>query len=279
MKNTKTIMMVLSCLILTSCSGVSNTKDEQPSNDTEITTESSINDTTTENDTTTIVEKPIDGSITISKESETTTTTISSETTTAATESIMSITADVTNNTINSIEDIDMIIPTTTTSEYITQEICKEISEYFNAMKDIDVETFQSKQLPEYNQFMDNYLQENSSNIKEMLENYHNNILKSNDVTAENTPYTSVNFNSIELVYPNDFDSIMNTMNYINQLDDITLEYSDYAISKKLSAYYELQYNIDYTLRGEDVQDFNSVNSGKILVLIMDNQTYLIMLT
>ena len=291
MRKSKIIVIALCGMILTSCNGVSDsiventeekiTTSDTTSNETTVTTETNINSDTSVNTTST------------SATDENVVTSADTTTTNTLTDTNASITLDTStpldttsNNTdtsnTESISTYDnLVIPTTSHSEYIDESICKEIAEYFHSMKNIDVETFQSKQLPEYNSFMNSYLEENSSNIEDMLNTYHKNILKSNntDTQTEETPYSSVDFNSIELVYPNDFDSIMNTMNYINQLDKITQEYGEYTISKELSAYYELEYKIDYTLHGENVDDYNNISGGKILVLQMNNQNYLIMLS
>lgn len=295
MRKSKIIVIALCGMILTSCNSVSNNTTENT--DEKITTsDTSLNETTA----TTEIETSINSDTSVSTTDNSAndegvvtsadTTTISSTTDTntnvsTTLDTSTSLDTSTTNIDTSNVENIstydNLVIPTTSHSEYIDESICKEIAEYFHSMKNVDVETFQSKQLPEYNSFMNSYLEENSSNIEDMLNTYHKNILKSNnaDTQTEETPYSSVDFNSIELVYPNDFDSIMNTMNYINQLDEITQEYGEYTISKELSAYYELEYKIDYTLHGENVDDYNNISGGKILVLQMNNQNYLIMLS
>lgn len=291
-KVAKTFIISLSVLLLTACSNIGNTTSEgvlSTSSTTETTTETDIHQSDTTLDTITTTESPNDSSITTDTSGktstdvsvtgdtsiDTTTVTTTTTTTTSTTYDTEQATTTVTDTTTTA---NTLPIPTYCTSEYISQEICKEVSEYFDAMISIDTDTFLSKQLPEYNSFMDNYLTENSSNTKDMLTTYYENFLKSSDA-AEDTPYTSVEFNSIDLDYPNDFDSIMNTMDYINQLDEVTLEYGEYTLSDELSAYYELVYTIDYTLHGEDVEDFNGTKSGNILVLVVGSQIYLIMLS
>lgn len=287
MRKSKIIVIALCGMILTSCNGVSDsiaenttekiTTSDTTSNETTVTTETNINSDTSVNTTST---SATDENVVTSVDTTTTNTITDTNTSTSTPLDTTSNNTD-TSNTESIATYDNLVIPTTSHSEYIDESICKEIAEYFHSMKNIDVETFQSKQLPEYNSFMNNYLEENSSNIEDMLNTYHKNILKSNntDTQTEETPYSSVDFNSIELVYPNDFDSIMNTMNYINQLDEITQEYGEYTISNELSAYYELEYKIDYTLHGENVDDYNNISGGKILVLQMNNQNYLIMLS
>lgn len=289
MRSLKIVAMVLGGVLLTGCGSTDGDTSETVSDTTytttsEDTTQGITTDTTddisTEGDITTVTDTTTDittdtqqGGVSTTAETSTSDVTTNIETTTKS-----DTTSDTTNDTESEIL-AELIVPTHCDSEYITDEICKEISEYFYAMKIVDTETFLDKQLPEYNSFMDNYLQENSSSVQDMLQTYHDNILKSYDSTAETTPYTSVDFNSIELVYPNDFDSIMNTMTYINQLDDMTLEYGEYTLSDELSAYYELQYTIDYTLHGDSAEDYNSTNSGNILVMVKDEQIFLIMLS
>jgi hypothetical protein len=173
-------------------------------------------------------------------------------------------------------ENLSMPIPTACDSQYITDEMCQAISEYFNSMVAIDVDTFKAKQLNAYNLYMEDYLSENESSIEDMLGIYYNNYLLS--VADETLEYTAVSFDNITLEYPNDVDSILNTMEYITQLDDVTEQYEDYTISDDLTAYYQLNYAIDYTLTADGLEDFTSTKSGSILVLDLDGEISLIML-
>lgn len=272
MSRLKLIIAILtSILMLCSCNSIS---DDTTKLDEDIITigDTSINDKETSNSTMTTQE-----------------TTKIQETTTLST-TIENITSIEDTTTINieetpSIEETsieitqpynELVIPITPTSEYITQKMCKEISEYFNSMVNIDIDTFNSKQLSAYNSFMENYLTENNSNLNEMLSTYCDNFLKSSG--DENAEYTDFNINNITLDYPNDMDSILNTMEYINQLDEVTLEYENYTLSNELNAYYQLNYTIDYTLQGDTMEDFNGSKNGSILVLDVDGEISLIML-
>lgn len=206
------------------------------------------------------------------------------DTSTTTTDSIVTTTVTDTSKEEDTIETTpfepveynELPIPMLSNSEYVTQDMCKEVSEYFNSMVNVDVDTFKQKHLPAYNSYLEDSLQDTNSNVEEMLKTYCNNILASNN--DDTTNYTDFKFNNISLEYPNDYDSIMNTMNYIYQLDDITNKYDNYTLSKKLSAYYQLTYTIDYTLTGENLEDFNSSYKGSLLLLQMDGQTYLLML-
>jgi len=230
---------------------ISNTSSDTSSEDTETSTTSTTSQDTTSTEVTTTEDTTTDTDV---EETSTIEETSSSE-----------------QLTYN-----ELVIPITPTSEHITKEMCKEISEYFNSMVNVDIDTFNSKQLSAYNTFMDNYLTENESNLTEMLTTYCDNFLKSSG--DEDAEYTNFSINNIQLDYPNDIDSILNTMDYINQLDEVTLEYEDYTLSNELSAYYQLDYTIDYTLQGDSIQDFNGLKNGSILVLDVDGKISLIML-
>jgi hypothetical protein len=67
-------------------------------------------------------------------------------------------------------------------------------------------------------------------------------------------------------------------MEYITQLDDVTEQYENYTISDELTAYYQLNYAIDYTLTADGLEDFTATKSGSILVLDLDGEISLIML-
>jgi hypothetical protein len=174
-------------------------------------------------------------------------------------------------------ETYNMPIPTSCESSYITQEMCAEISQYFQSMVDVDVDTFQSKQLSAYNTFMSDYLSENDSSLEDMLSTYCDNFLKSNG--DEDSAYTDFTLDSITLEYPNDVDSILNTMNYIDQLDEVTSEQEGYVLSTSLTAYYQLNYTIDYTLTADSLEDYTSTKSGSVLVLDVDGDISLVMLS
>lgn len=275
MNRLKSTIAVITCsMMLCSCNSIN---DDTTQLNEDITT---IGDTSSDNSSDT----ESSNSVTTTEETTTTQETTASSSTTEDTTS----TEDTTNDTSEETPSVDetsteiietyeeLVIPITPTSDYITQEICKEISEYFNSMVNVDIDTFNSKQLSAYNSFMENYLTENDSNVAEMLTTYCDNFLKSSG--DENAEYTDFNINNITLDYPNDVDSILNTMEYINQLDEVTLEYENYTLSDKLSAYYQLNYTIDYTLQGDTMEDFNSSKNGSILVLDVDGEIALIML-
>lgn len=283
MKNAKLVLISLFVMLLTACNTIkndtSNITDLNTTSETTITSSTINNDITQEVTTSnTEVQNSIISDTILDSTSQVTTLDTSSSDSTVPTD-ITTTTTESTQVSDTSYKYDTLVIPMISYSEYIQEDICKEIAEYFNSMKNVDVQTFQDKQLSAYNSFMSEYLEENSSSMEDMLSTYNSNILKSHDPNCEVTPYTSSEFTSIELTYPNDFDSIMNTMNYINQLDDITTKYEDYTISNELSAYYELQYTIHYTLHGDDVDDYISSYNGKVLVLQMGDKISLIMLS
>lgn len=170
----------------------------------------------------------------------------------------------------------DLVIPVKVSSDYITQNMCDEIAQYFNSMIELDIDTFKSKQIPAYNTFIEEYLEENNSSLQEMLSTYKDNFLYSTG--NPDTIYSNVQFDSICLDYPNDFDNIMNTMEYINQLDEITEQYEQYILSQSLTAYYQLNYTIYYTLTDDSLQDYESSKVGSILVLDVGGDISLVML-
>lgn len=285
MKRLTLISIILICgLICTACQTIENNQSSEnstentSSSDTSLEDEdintSIITDTSTIIDQTTVETSSISNEETIEDTKETSetsdiNTTIEDITTNATTDETIT-----TNDTINSYNDFK--IPIKSNSEHITESMCREISEYFNSMTQVDVDTFKSKQLSAYNTYMEEYLIGNGSNFESMLNTYNSNYLISSG--SDEGVYTSYTIDNISLDYPNDVDSILNTMNYINQLDDITEQYEDYAISQQLTAYYQLNYTIDYTLQGDQVENFNGTKTGSILVLDMSEQLYLIML-
>lgn len=287
MKTFKTMIALLSCsVLLCSCNSVDNTTttldddlttigDTSSSNDTSSTTsnkvETSSNSSTVDisststDDTTSVDTSSTSIDSTTSKTTgDTTSLDTTSDTQTSETTEYVPVTYD------------ELIIPITPTSEYITKDMCKEIAEYFNSMINIDVDTFNSKQLSAYNSFMEEYLTQNESSLSEMLATYCDNFLKSSG--DEEAGYTDFTIDSIRLDYPNDMESILNTMDYINQLDDVTDQYENYTLSDELTAYYQLTYSMDYTLTGDGLENFDGIRNGSILVLDIDGKISVIML-
>lgn len=251
------------------------------------TSESLSTDTTTQDDGVDTIQTTTGGDATLQETnqvaSETTAMDVSEATTTDDTTTNATTTTD-TPTATDTVEgtqptdaELDYPIPTSTTSSYVTQDMCLQVSEYFQSMLDVDVDTFQAKQLSAYNAFMDEYLSENDSSLQEMLSTYYDNFL--NSTGDEEAAYTDCTFDAISLDYPNDVDSILNTMTYIDQLDEITEEREDYTLSSELTAYYQLDYAIDYTLSGDGLEDYSATKNGSILVLEMDGALYLVMLS
>lgn len=278
MKTFKTMIALLSCsILLCSCSSIDNPSTTQ---DDDLTT---IGDTSSNNDT----------SLTTSDKVETSSSSSTMDTSSTSTDSTTSVDTSSTTDDTTSLDTTsdtqtsetteyvpvtydELVIPITPTSEYITKDMCKEIAEYFNSMINIDVDTFNSKQLSAYNSFMDEYLTQNESSLSEMLATYCDNFLKSSG--DEEAGYTDFTIDSIRLDYPNDMESILNTMDYINQLDDVTDQYENYTLSKELTAYYQLTYSMNYTLTGDGLENFDGIRNGSILVLDIDGEISLIML-
>lgn len=278
MKTFKTMIALLSCsILLCSCSSIDNPSTTQ---DDDLTT---IGDTSSNNDT----------SLTTSDKVETSSSSSTMDTSSTSTDSTTSVDTSSTTDDTTSLDTTsdtqtsetteyvpvtydELVIPITPTSEYITKDMCKEIAEYFNSMINIDVDTFNSKQLSAYNSFMDEYLTQNESSLSEMLTTYCDNFLKSSG--DEEAGYTDFTIDSIRLDYPNDMESILNTMDYINQLDDVTDQYENYTLSKELTAYYQLTYSMNYTLTGDGLENFDGIRNGSILVLDIDGEISLIML-
>ena len=278
MKTFKTMIALLSCsILLCSCSSIDNPSTTQ---DDDLTT---IGDTSSNKDT----------SLTTSDKVETSSSSSTMDTSSTSTDSTTSVDTSSTTDDTTSLDTTsdtqtsetteyvpvtydELVIPITPTSEYITKDMCKEIAEYFNSMINIDVDTFNSKQLSAYNSFMDEYLTQNESSLSEMLATYCDNFLKSSG--DEEAGYTDFTIDSIRLDYPNDMESILNTMDYINQLDDVTDQYENYTLSKELTAYYQLTYSMNYTLTGDGLENFDGIRNGSILVLDIDGEISLIML-
>ena len=278
MKTFKTMIALLSCsILLCSCSSIDNPSTTQ---DDDLTT---IGDTSSNKDT----------SLTTSDKVETSSSSSTMDTSSTSTDSTTSVDTSSTTDDTTSLDTTsdtqtsetteyvpvtydELVIPITPTSEYITKDMCKEIAEYFNSMINIDVDTFNSKQLSAYNSFMDEYLTQNESSLSEMLTTYCDNFLKSSG--DEEAGYTDFTIDSIRLDYPNDMESILNTMDYINQLDDVTDQYENYTLSKELTAYYQLTYSMNYTLTGDGLENFDGIRNGSILVLDIDGEISLIML-
>lgn len=278
MKTFKTMIALLSCsILLCSCSSIDNPSTTQ---DDDLTT---IGNTSSNNDT----------SLTTSDKVETSSSSSTMDTSSTSTDSTTSVDTSSTTDDTTSLDTTsdtqtsetteyvpvtydELVIPITPTSEYITKDMCKEIAEYFNSMINIDVDTFNSKQLSAYNSFMDEYLTQNESSLSEMLATYCDNFLKSSG--DEEAGYTDFTIDSIRLDYPNDMESILNTMDYINQLDDVTDQYENYTLSKELTAYYQLTYSMNYTLTGDGLENFDGIRNGSILVLDIDGEISLIML-
>lgn len=278
MKTFKTMIALLSCsMLLCSCSSIDNLSTTQ---DDDLTT---IGDTSNNNDTSLTTSDKVETSSS-SSTMDTSSTSIDSTTsvdTSSTTDDTTSLDTTSDTQTSETTEYVpvtydELVIPITPTSEYITKDMCKEIAEYFNSMINIDVDTFNSKQLSAYNSFMDEYLTQNESSLSEMLATYCDNFLKSSG--DEEAGYTDFTIDSIRLDYPNDMESILNTMDYINQLDDVTDQYENYTLSKELTAYYQLTYSMDYTLTGDGLENFEGIRSGSILVLDIDGKISLIML-
>jgi hypothetical protein len=270
--------MLIATLLSVGCSSVSDSEAQLENTSENVTDTQTLGESTADTEDTS-TETEVETSIT-QEENTTTIEETSTDTDSTTTEEIS--TADTDTLEIDSTDtevevEYSMPIPTSCESSYITQEMCSEISEYFQSMLEVDVDSFQSKQLSAYNTFMENYLSENDSNLQDMLSTYCDNFLKSND--DEDSVYTDFAFNSITLEYPNDVDSILNTMNYIDQLDEVTSEQEGYVLSTSLTAYYQLNYAIDYTLTADGLDDYNSTKSGSILVLDVDGDISLIMLS
>lgn len=171
----------------------------------------------------------------------------------------------------------DLVVPIQCNSGYVTEAMCSEVAEYFDAMVRVDVDAFESKQLSAYNAYIESYLEDNDSTVYAMLSTYRDNFLQSSGV--EGASYSDVQFNSITLDYPNDTDDILSTMQYVYQLDEVTAEYEGYAVSDALTAYYELDYSIDYTITGEGVDDYTATKAGSVLLLDVDGDLSLLMLS
>lgn len=278
MKTFKTMIALLSCsILLCSCSSIDNPSTTQ---DDDLTT---IGDTSSNNDTSSTTSDKVETSsssstMDTSSTSTDSTTSVDTSSTTDDTTSLDTTSDTQTSETTEYVPVTydELVIPITPTSEYITKDMCKEIAEYFNSMINIDVDTFNSKQLSAYNSFMDEYLTQNESSLSEMLATYCDNFLKSSG--DEEAGYTDFTIDSIRLDYPNDMESILNTMDYINQLDDVTDQYENYTLSKELTAYYQLTYSMNYTLTGDGLENFDGIRNGSILVLDVDGEISLIML-
>lgn len=278
MKTFKTMIALLSCsILLCSCSSIDNPSTTQ---DDDLTT---IGDTSSNNDTSLTTSDKVEtsSSSSIMDTSSTSTDSTTSVNTSSTTDDTTSLDTTSDTQTSETTEYVpvtydELVIPITPTSEYITKDMCKEIAEYFNSMINIDVDTFNSKQLSAYNSFMDEYLTQNESSLSEMLATYCDNFLKSSG--DEEAGYTDFTIDSIRLDYPNDMESILNTMDYINQLDDVTDQYENYTLSKELTAYYQLTYSMNYTLTGDGLENFDGIRNGSILVLDIDGEISLIML-
>lgn len=279
MKRLKLIYMMLICgLLCTACQSIENTQlpEDSTENTSSIDTSLENIDTSIIMDTSSTTELTTIETSSTEETSETSSTDTSTEDTTTDTSNLETSTDETISNIDTSNSYNDLVIPINSNSEYITESMCKEISEYFNSMTQVDVDTFKSKQLSAYNTYMEEYLLENESDFESMLNIYNDNYLVSSG--SEKGVYSEYTLNSISLNYSNDVDSILNTMNYIDQLDEITQQYEDYIISSELTAYYQLNYTIDYTLKGNEVEDFNGTKIGSILVLDINGEISLIML-